>query len=186
MSSRELPWTRAVVIEDDRGLAARLRHHLSSRRIEANVAFGAVDGVDRIRSDSPDLVLLDYKLPDGNAREIIQQLADLSPWPTFVVISGQAEPLDTFQLAELGVHAYVQKPMTPASLDAALKRAATPPVGLTPALRRAVGHIGVREVEHLARRTMVQEALARARGSRSGAARLLGMSRQLLQHVIRR
>ena len=59
------------------------------------------------------------------------------------------------------------------------------PPRLTPRLRAAVGIVGLKEVEALARRTMVEEALARESGSRRGAARLLRISRQLLQHAIR-
>jgi hypothetical protein len=45
--------------------------------------------------------------------------------------------------------------------------------------------MAIHDVEELARGTMVREALARSQGSRTGAARLLRVSRQLLQHILR-
>lgn len=52
-------------------------------------------------------------------------------------------------------------------------------------LRTAVGQIGVRDLEGLVRSTMVAEAIGRTGGNRRAAARLLGVSRQHLQHMLR-
>ena len=185
MSHEHLPWRRAVVVEDEDNLALRLRDHLVAQGLLVHRAASARAAVDLIREVLPDLVLLDYKLPDGDARAVLEQLADLSPWPTFVAMSGQAEPLDTFELARFGIHGYLQKPFTPEALDEALRRAREQPLPLVPALRTAVGKMAIHDVEELARGTMVREALARSRGSRTGAARLLQVSRQLLQHILR-
>lgn len=179
------PFRRAVVIEDDDQLASSLRGHLAARGIAVQIAPGAEAGVRLVREWGPDLVVIDYKLPDGDARKVVMELIGLSEWPTFIAVSGYAEPLDAFELALLGIHAYLPKPVTPASFDAVLERVHKLEVNLVPALRTAVGQMGVRDVEQLARETMVREALARTQGSRSGAARLLRMSRQLLQHVLR-
>ncbi|HVJ20367.1 MAG TPA: response regulator [Polyangiaceae bacterium] len=185
MTHEPSPWRRAVVVEDDQNLAQRLRDHLAAQGMTVQLAANIQAGIADIRRLLPDLVLLDYKLPDGDARGVIEQLADLSPWPTFVAMSGQAEPLDTFELARLGIHAYVQKPFKPEALDEALRRAREQAAPLVPALRTAVGKMAIHDVEELARGTMVREALARSQGSRTGAARLLRVSRQLLQHILR-
>ncbi len=52
-------------------------------------------------------------------------------------------------------------------------------------IRAAVGRIQIRELEIAVRRTMVLEALRRSNGNRRAAARLLGVSRQHLQHMLR-
>jgi DNA-binding NtrC family response regulator len=52
-------------------------------------------------------------------------------------------------------------------------------------VREGVGQMGVREAELVVRRTMVAEALARSGGNRRAAARMLGVSRQHLQHILR-
>ncbi len=57
---------------------------------------------------------------------------------------------------------------------------------LTPLLRAVVGRKSVHQVEEQVRATMVAEALARANGNLSSAARMLSISRQLLQHILKR
>ena len=54
-----------------------------------------------------------------------------------------------------------------------------------PRVRGVVGERSLHEVEREVRATMVNEALTRAGGSRREAARLLKVSRQLLQHILR-
>ncbi|MBK7861855.1 MAG: hypothetical protein IPJ65_25220 [Archangiaceae bacterium] len=60
------------------------------------------------------------------------------------------------------------------------------PPDLTPHLRAAVGHLPLHQLEEQVRQTMVGEALGATQGSRSGAAKLLRISRQLLQHILKR
>jgi transcriptional regulator with PAS, ATPase and Fis domain len=49
-----------------------------------------------------------------------------------------------------------------------------------------VGQRQIHEVQDEVRETMLREALGRARGSRRAAAKLLRVSRQLVQHMLRR
>jgi transcriptional regulator with GAF, ATPase, and Fis domain len=49
-----------------------------------------------------------------------------------------------------------------------------------------VGQLGLREMEDQVRRSMVEEALSRSAGSRRSAARLLNVTRQTLQHILRK
>jgi two-component system, response regulator RegA len=50
---------------------------------------------------------------------------------------------------------------------------------------RDVGRVPLHELEAEVRHAMLGEAIARAEGSRRGAARLLSVSRQLMQHMLR-
>lgn len=56
---------------------------------------------------------------------------------------------------------------------------------LIAAIRGAVGSVGMRDLEIAVRREMVREALGRSGGNRRAAARMLGVSRQHLQHMLR-
>lgn len=51
-------------------------------------------------------------------------------------------------------------------------------------LRTVIGRVPLQEIERWVRETAVTEALGRSRGSIRGAARVLGMSRQRLQHIL--
>jgi DNA-binding NtrC family response regulator len=70
-------------------------------------------------------------------------------------------------------------------LSAAIHDALEVAPDLRPALKQLVGHKPLAEVETEVRAVMLEEALSRTGGSRRGAARLLSMSRQLVQYVLR-
>ena len=176
---------RCLLVEDDERLRASLSEFLAPHVGQLEACGDARRGIELIRAFSPQLVVLDFQLGDGNAFDVLAVADTEQPAPAVLVMSGQAGPAQAFELSERGARGYVQKPVDAETLLEAIRAVLEKPPRLTPRLRAAVGIVGLKEVEALARRTMVEEALARESGSRRGAARLLRISRQLLQHAIR-
>lgn len=141
---------------------------------------------EEIAAFAPEVVILDVALPDGSAFDVLACLQQASAFPVVLAMSGTATPVDTFRLAAAGVRAFMQKPLTLDAVCQALVAALEAPPDVTPFIRSQVGHVPVHDMEQRVRHTMVDEALARAGGSRRGAARLLSISRQLLQHILRK
>jgi len=175
----------ALVVEDAPALRSSLMFALEPRARVVRGAGSVIEAVRLLDELAPDLVVLDVVLPDGTAFDVLRRAATLSPAPRVVAISGCAEPEATFRLAELGVRAFVPKPVRADALHAAVDVAFSRPPDLAQHLRASVGLRPIFEVEEEVRRTMVSEALARADGSKRKAARLLSVSRQLLQHILR-
>src|SRR5262245_46444652 len=117
----------------------------------------ALEAVQRRR---PSLVVLDFALPDGDAKRVLAAL-DGDRWPTVVVISGAATPGDAFEVASLGVGAWLAKPFTLEALLDAVARARSMPPPVASVVRRCVGLRGLGEVEDEVRRVMTDEALGR-------------------------
>jgi two-component system, response regulator RegA len=178
---------RVLIVEDDRRLRRTLEQALAGRFAEVRGARTVAEVAAQVTGDwHPDLVILDFMLPDGDAREVLA-LAELrQPAPVVIAISGEAGPVETFELAHRGVRAFLPKPLTLDELEQAIELALTTAPELEPHLRQAVGHQPLAELTERTRDVMIDEALARADGSRSKAARILGTSRQLLQYLLRR
>ncbi len=133
-----------------------------------------------------DTILLDVALPDGSAFDFLDSIAALAPRPVVVAMSGAATPEESFRLAQRGVRHFLPKPLDLDGLQTTLHRISDEAPDLEPHLRNVVGHRGIHDVEREVRSVMVEEAVARAGGNRRGAAKLLSISRQLLQHILRR
>jgi DNA-binding NtrC family response regulator len=116
----------------------------------------------------------------GNASAIT-----VSRWPGWSAISGIASAEQAFRLAQLGVRAYLAKPFSLDDLTAAVERILQEAPEFAPLVRASVGRVPMRELQGRVRHLMIDQALARAEGSRSGAARLLDVSRQAVQQVAR-
>lgn len=139
-----------------------------------------------IAGDPPSVVILDVALPDGDSLSLLPLLRVARPQPPVIAMSGSASPDQGFRLAEAGVRAFLPKPIDLTSLEAAWNRALSRAPDLTPHLRAQVGSVPLHDLEEQVRHTVVEEALARTTGSVRGAARLLGISRQLLQQILRK
>jgi DNA-binding NtrC family response regulator len=175
-----------LVVEDDARLCSALASALSSRGFTVDEAGSVKDALEKLARSTPDLLLLDVALPDGRAIDVLSAVAQLSPTPRIIAMSGAAGPDESFALAERGVRAYLSKPINLAELEAAVDRVSSEPPDLIPALKSSVGLVPIKRIEQTVRDTMVKEALARGGGSRRAAARVLSISRQLLQHILRK
>lgn len=176
---------KILIVEDNDHHARALVTALSTFALGIDRAGSVEEARAALLSAPPDLLIVDVALPDGTAFEVLAAARELPRLPPAIAISGRARTQDSFRLAQLGVRTFLAKPFTLPQLATAIQIALTEAPDLDPHLRVMVGRKPVREVEDDVRRVMVREAIARAGGSRRGAARLLSISRQLLQHMLR-
>jgi len=175
---------RVLVVEDNvplRAAIARLARGWGARAIEAGSAREAL----ALLSPPPDLIISDVRLPDESAFCVFEAASLLWPKPLAVAISGKASPDEAFRLAQMGVGAYLAKPMSLEELTAAVEAVRTAPPSLDPMVSACVGQLSLHEVQDRMRHVMLHQALALTEGSRSGAARLLDVSRQAVQQILR-
>ena len=149
--------------------------------LEAGTEHGALALLD----PPPDLLICDVCLPDGSALNILEATLELSPEPLKIAMSGNASAEETFRLAQLGVGVYLPKPFALAEVSAAIQRVQHETPAMDTLLRASVGKVPMRELQQRVRSVMVGQALALSSGSRSGAARLLDVSRQAIQQISR-
>lgn len=176
---------RVLIVEDDDALRTalvRLFFRTGVETLEARTATRACELLREVRSE---LIVTDVRLQDSTAFELLDAVRDLSPVPVVIAISGKASPDEAFQLAQKGVRGYLAKPFSLNALREAVETAFDQGPDLEPAIAAAVGRVPLRRVQSDVRRVMVKEALARAEGNRSAAARLLQVTRQAIQQSLR-
>ena len=178
--------SRIAIIEDNPALTRSLRRALEAPEVEVHSASTVADATALLQAWAPELLLLDYALPDGDALAVLAVVEQCRPQPQVIVMTGDASPEASFRLGEWGVRAYLRKPLDLIALEQTIARVLQEPPMIESRVRGLVGHVPVREVEETVRTTMVEEALSRSEGNRRGAARLLSISRQLLQHILRK
>jgi len=175
---------RVLIVEDHKPLRQVLARAASGWGAEVHEAGSVREGFEKLALH-PDLVLVDVALPDGNARSIVQQAVKMRPAPAVIAMSGQASAEEAFELARIGARRYLPKPISLEDLTGAVEAALHDHPDLRPLIASIVGLTPMREVLEEVRGEMVEEALAREHGSRSGAARMLGVSRQAIQQAVR-
>jgi two-component system OmpR family response regulator len=121
---------KALIIDDDRKLSGLLTEYL--RRFDIIVAQAASgdEGLRMLRSDPPDVVLLDVMLPGRDGFEICREIRKTSDVPV-LMLTARGEVADRIVGLEIGADDYLPKPFEPRELAARIQA-----VRRNPALRR--------------------------------------------------
>jgi DNA-binding NtrC family response regulator len=175
----------ALIVEDDVSLGDALRRFLEERVTAVDLTHSRKEAERKLREQQFDAALVDLALPDGSGLQVLDALWAQPTMPRVVVISGAATPDVAFRLAQMGVRRFVPKPLNLELLARVWEETVNLAPDVRPFLRGSAGHVDLRTMENLVRQSMIDEALAMARGSRRRASSLLGISRQLLQHILR-
>lgn len=181
------PIDRALLIEDDAALRTAIARILTAwGEVQISEAGTAAEAKELLsRPPPPDLMIIDVRLPDDSAFGILDIAAKLSPAPIVVAMSGKASPDEAFRLAQRGARKYLHKPFSIQELTSTVEAARRDAPAIEPIISAWVGRVPMRDLQREVRRVMVTEALALTEGSRSGAARLLHVTRQAVQQMLR-
>jgi two-component system response regulator RegX3 len=109
-----------LLIEDEDAISEPLAAALSREGFEPVVAGTAAAGLELFASRSPDLVLLDVMLPDGDGRDLLRRIRETSRTPV-VMLTARGEEMDRVLGLELGADDYVTKPFSAAELAARIR-----------------------------------------------------------------
>jgi DNA-binding response OmpR family regulator len=83
-------------IEDEENIRKLMSVNLVQRGYRAVEAHNGEDGLEQIRAQTPDLLILNIRLPDMSGLDVLDHLDDNSPpYPDFPVIIITASLLDT-------------------------------------------------------------------------------------------
>jgi DNA-binding response OmpR family regulator len=106
--------TRVLITEDEPNIAESLTFILNREGYEVSTAPDGEAALQRLRSDPPDLMILDIMLPRLNGFEVLKQMkADpaLNALPVMILTAkGQAH--DRRMAEEIGASAFITKPFS--------------------------------------------------------------------------
>lgn len=106
---------RILLIEDEPDIAEVLQYNLEKEGFAVEVARRGDTGLDAIRRDAPDLLLLDLMLPGIDGLELTRLLkrdGATSRIP-IVMLTARSEEVDRIVGLELGADDYIPKPFSP-------------------------------------------------------------------------
>lgn len=116
---------RIVVVEDEEDIRELIEHHLGREGYKVSAAAEGKRGLELIRREVPDLVLLDLMLPGMDGLEICREIrADERIAHVLVLmVTAKAEEADVVLGLGLGADDYISKPFRPRELVARVKSA---------------------------------------------------------------
>ena len=121
---------RALVVDDEPQIRRLLSVSLAGHGYRVDTAANGSGAIDRLSTDSFDIVLLDLGLPDIDGIEVCRQVREWSQVP-IIVVSVREDERDKVAALDVGADDYVTKPFGMdellARMRANLRRAAPSP-----------------------------------------------------------
>ncbi len=115
--------TSILVIEDDVLVRKTLLSHLAKRGYEVVWAEMGEDGIQKFTEASPDLVILDIRLPDMDGLEVLRKVRERNRKATILVMTAYDDMKTTVEAVKLGAFEYLVKPLNYVELDLTIDKA---------------------------------------------------------------
>jgi two-component system, OmpR family, response regulator len=112
---------RALVVEDERKMAALLRRGLVEEGYAADVARTGEDAIAMARTTAYDVIVLDVMLPDLDGFDVCQALRSGGVWTPILMLTARDRVQDRVAGLDAGADDYLTKPFSFAELLARLR-----------------------------------------------------------------
>lgn len=122
--------SKILVIDDDVDICALLKRYLTKNGFEVTTAHSGAAARGELKKCVPDLVLCDFRLPDIDGLDMIQEVKRISPTSQIIIITGYSDVKMAVNVIKRGAFEYVTKPIHPeeilATINEALKQKEKP------------------------------------------------------------
>jgi DNA-binding NtrC family response regulator len=115
---------RVLVADDEKNLRELLVRELARK---GHAAAGVEDGraaLDRLREESPEVLLLDMKMPNVEGIDVLRELQGVPDAPQVIVMTGFQDVTTAVEAMKLGAYDYLTKPARIEELDILIRKAA--------------------------------------------------------------
>jgi len=112
--------SRVLLIEDDPAVREGLELALSRHGYRVRPAASGERGLELLRAEAPDVVVLDLMLPGIDGFEVCRRIRAAGEVP-IIMLTARGDDLDVVAGLEVGADDYVVKPVQPRVLEARLR-----------------------------------------------------------------
>jgi two-component system response regulator RegA len=168
-----------LIVDDDEVFRTRLARAFRDRGYDVRAAADHGEAIAAAREDSPEMAVVDLRMPGPSGLELVRDLKALDPATRIVVLTGYGSIATAIEAVRIGATYYLPKPADVDDILAAFARGEAPPLDPPPS-DYAAPSLARAEWEHISR------VLSDCGGSISEAARRLGLHRRSLQRKLQK
>lgn len=103
---------KIAVIDDEKGLVLTIKTLLESRGFLVSFAYNGKEGLEVIKREKPDIILLDIMMPVKDGRDLLKDMKndpEIKDIPV-IVLTAKDEQFVRDYMLELGAYEYITKP----------------------------------------------------------------------------
>jgi len=114
---------KILVIDDDVSISETLELYLTEEGYDVVTAHTGTDGLNQFVKHSPDVVILDIRLPDIDGFTVLEDLREENENVKVIMITAHHDMDSTIKAMKEGAFDYIHKPINVDELDIAIKKA---------------------------------------------------------------
>ena len=111
---------KILIVDDEQEIADLVALYLQNENFTVFKHYNALDALDCIRSETPDLAILDVMMPDMDGLELCRNIREQYRYPVIMLTAKDGE-IDKITGLTLGADDYITKPFLPLELVARVK-----------------------------------------------------------------
>jgi two-component system KDP operon response regulator KdpE len=106
---------RILAVDDEARMVRFIRLNLEHDGFQVVEAYNGSQALEQIRTNLPDLVLLDVMMPDIDGFEVLRMIRETNNIPV-IMLTAKGDEEDRIKGLELGADDYITKPFSPREL----------------------------------------------------------------------
>ena len=118
-----MPRAHILIVDDEKLIRWSMKQKLESWNYEVAEAEDLRQARLRLQQESPDLITLDIKLPDGNGIDFLKQIRESHPGTPVIMITAFGVVDVAVQALKLGAYDFLEKPINFDKLDNVVRNA---------------------------------------------------------------
>ena len=105
---------KILVVDDDKDVVETLQNRLRREGYEVTIAYDGQEGLAKVASDDPDVILLDLMMPKLNGFEVLKSVREehSDKWRPVIIISAQVDLENLKKAYHMEADHYLVKPCT--------------------------------------------------------------------------
>ncbi len=101
---------KLLVVDDENGILEEVKTFFEEEGYQVFVADSGEEGIQLLKREKPDVLLVDMKLPDMSGLLVLKVAKESSPLTKVIVNTGYVDQVLIDQAEELGRDVFLQKP----------------------------------------------------------------------------
>lgn len=104
---------KILVVDDDSTFCIMLKTYLTKKGYDVDEAFSVTEALKTISGNSYQIILTDFRLPDGSGMDILTKVKETQPQTGVIIMTGYADIRMAVKMMKMGAFDYVAKPINP-------------------------------------------------------------------------
>ena len=114
---------KLLLVDDEENFVSALAERLQLRDFRPKVALNGEEGLDALEKETPDVIVLDLRMPGIDGMEVLRRVKKSHPQVQVIILTGHGTEQDREEASRIGAYEYHRKPVDIDDLVFSIKNA---------------------------------------------------------------